>query len=286
MKKMKMLLEAVIVITVVAALIMPGSAVVTNESETATDKIIDTVKEYRKVLPIEGSSRGDDILIPSGEGENRIPSITMDDAGQTVVTWTNEEDISTWNLGIAYSDDPTDPMSWTSWIISTTAGEMMFHSDTAYVSGPGPDDFKGLYGATFYWDAEIVGGYEILDITEDPGDDQYWTYYSWDEVCEDQICRAVEDCGFYEEPYYGHSGPVSMAIYHKQEGFDIPGCPMYFNQDIGEGGSTTFFFDAQANLQTAPARDCDLATALPDWFHITWEYYKNRGCRQNRLEKD
>ena len=72
MKKMKMLLEAVIVITVVTALIMPGSAVVTNESETTTNKIIDTVKEYRKVLPIEGSSRGDDILIPSGEGENRI----------------------------------------------------------------------------------------------------------------------------------------------------------------------------------------------------------------------
>jgi len=78
MKKMKMLLEAVIVITVVTALIMPGSAVVTNESETTTNKIIDTVKEYRKVLPIEGSSRGDGLRCPRSRSRKRRSSRALD----------------------------------------------------------------------------------------------------------------------------------------------------------------------------------------------------------------
>ncbi|MCK4901972.1 MAG: hypothetical protein KAS76_01340, partial [Thermoplasmatales archaeon] len=273
MKKIKKFLEAAIVISVVLAFILPSSAVVTNEENTS-GKVQAHVENYRQVLPVEGTLRGENIQMPSGEGDDRLPSITKDDAGHTVVTWTNEEGVLTWNMGIAYSDDPTDPMSWTGWIITLTETTMVWYSDTAYVDGPNPEDFHGLYGVNMYFDTELVGGYEILDITQDPGDTAYWSYYYWgDQIATDQVCRAVEDEGYYNEPYYDHDGAISMTIYHWADmGYDIEGCPQYFNQDLTEGGSTTFFFDAQANLQTAPARDCDYAT-LPDWFHLTWEYH-------------
>ena len=274
MKKIRTILEAMVVITVVMALILPGSAVVTND-ENSTGKIQYSVKEYIKNLPIEGSQRGDNILMPSGEGDDRLPSITMDEAGHSVVTWTNEEDISTWNMGIAYSDNPTDPMSWTAYIITLDQTEMIWYSDTAYVSGPGPEDYKGLYGANLYFDTDQAGGYEITDITQDPGDTEYWSFFSWDQDIGDQVCRAIEDGGLYAEPYHhpDEDGPVSMFIHRLTDfGFDIPGCPGYMNTAIEEG-STTFFWDAQAKILDAPARDCDLATSLPDWFHLTWEYH-------------
>jgi hypothetical protein len=243
--------------------------VVTYEEKT-TDRLLNQISSYKKVLPIQGSSRAENILIPSQEGDDRFPSVTKDKDGHTVVTWTNEQDISTWNMGIAYSDDPEDPMSWIGWIVALTGTTMVWYSDTAYVEGPDPGDFDGLYGVNFYYDVDQVGGYEILDITTDPST---WTYYYWDSPAGDQVCRMVEDGGFYDEPYYGHSGAISMAIYHFTElGYDIVACPQYRNQDLIDGGSTTYFFDAQANLQTAPASDCDYAT-LPDTFHLTWQYY-------------
>ena len=242
---------------------------VTNEEQT-TDRILNQVASYKKVLPMEGGSRAENILMPSQEGDDRFPSITKDKDGHTIVTWTNEQDITTWNMGIAYSDDPEDPMSWIGWVIALSGTTMVWYSDTAYVEGPDPGDFDGLYGVNFYYDVDQVGGYEILDITTDPST---WTYYYWDSPAGDQVCRMVEDEGFYDEPYYGHSGAISMAIYHFTElGFDIVACPQYRNQDLIDGGSTTYFFDAQANLQTAPASDCDYAT-LPDTFHLTWQYY-------------
>ncbi|KYK20178.1 hypothetical protein AYK24_04065 [Thermoplasmatales archaeon SG8-52-4] len=269
MRKIKLFLEAAVVITVVLALILPSSAVVTNNVNNYGLKQ-DSVANAVKVFPINVESRGTDVLMPSSPGNDRLPSITKDDAGHSVVTWTNEEDVSTWNMGIAYSDDPTDPMSWAGWIVTLLETTMVWYSDTAYVDGPEPDDFHGLYGANLYYDTDMVGGYEILDITTDPST---WTYYYWDSPAIDQVCRVVEDGGYYDEPYYGHEGALSMAIYHFTElGYDIVGCPQYRNQDMSEGGSTTYFFDAQANLQTAPARDCDYAT-LPDWFHLTWEYH-------------
>lgn len=269
MRKLKIFLEAAIVIAVVLALVLPSSAVITNGENTSRMKKA-TLSSYTKTLPVEPIQRGTDVLMPSGLGDDRIPSITMDDSGHTVVTWTNEEDFATWNMGIAYSDDPTDPMSWQGWIITLTETTMVWYSDTAYIDGPDPDGYNGLYGVNMYYDTDQIGGYEILDITADPAT---WEYYYWDSPADDQICRMVEDGGYYDEPYNAFEGPISMAIYHFTElGFDIDACPQYRNQDMIEGGSTTYFFDAQANLQTAPARDCDYAT-LPDTFHLTWEYY-------------
>jgi hypothetical protein len=275
---MKILLKAAIVIAIAMVLVVPSSIAVTNDN-LPTGATRATVKSYIKAN-YEGGARGANVPISFAEGDDRLPSVTMDDQGHTVVAYTNEEDLLTWNMGIGYALDPEDPAAWNGYIIKLSETEMVWYSDVAYVAGPGPEDYKALYGGNFYWDTDQVGGFEIFDITQDPGDPLYWSYFYWSYSTPDPVCRAVEDCPLYEEPYHhpGSPGPVSMAIYHWMEsGFDIPNCPIYTNQDP-VGDSTTFFFDAQANLESAPAYDCDLATNLPNWFHLTWQYYKNRGC--------
>lgn len=269
MKKMRSLFKLAIIIFVFIALVLPSSAVVSN-SEKSSGKIKNFVSSCTKVMPKEGLQRGTDVLMPSDTGNDRLPSVTKDEAGHVVVTWTNEEDVSTWSMGIAYSDDPTDPMSWQGWIIELTETNMVWYSDTAYIDGPNPEDYHGLYGVNMYYDSDLTGGYQIPDITQNPDS---WEFFIWEGIiAQNQVCRAVEDGGYYNDPYYGHKGPISMAIYHVNEmSYNIIGCPLYFNQDLA-GDSTSYFYDAQAVLQTAPARDCDYAT-LPNWFHLTWEYH-------------
>lgn len=269
MRKMKYLIELTIIISIVLALVLPSSAVVTNKENTS-GVIKNKISSYTKVLSSDGGQRGTDVLMPSNPGNDRLPSITKDDAGHTVITWTNEEEVSTWNMGIAYSDDPTDPMSWQGWIIVLMETNMVWYSDTAYIDGPNPEDYHGLYGVNMYLDNGLTGGYQISDITEDPS---LWEFFIWNEIlAQNQVCRMVEDGGYYNDPYYGHDGPISMAIFHVIDmGYNIIACPQYFNQNLA-GDSTSYFFDAQAVLKTAPARDCDYAT-LPNWFHLTWEYH-------------
>ena len=269
MKKIKYLINLTIIIFVVIALVLPSSAVFSS-SEKSSGKIKNIISSCTKVLPREGLQRGTDVLMPSGIGNDRLPSITKDEEGHVVVTWTNEEDVLKWNMGIAFSDDPTDEMSWQGWTIELSETNMVWYSDTAFIDGPNPEDYHGLYGVNMYFDNSQTGGYLISDITEDPSS---WEFFVWDVIlAQDQICRMVEDGGYYNDPYHGHKGPISMAIFHVIDmGYNIIGCPQYFNQNI-PGDSTSYFFDAQAVLETAPARDCDYAI-LPNWFHLTWEYH-------------
>jgi len=269
MKKIKYLINLTIIIFVVIALVFPSSAVFSS-SEKSSGKIKNIISSCTKVLPREGLQRGTDVLMPSGIGNDRLPSITKDEEGHVVVTWTNEEDVLKWNMGIAFSDDPTDEMSWQGWTIELSETNMVWYSDTAFIDGPNPEDYHGLYGVNMYFDNSQTGGYLISDITEDPSS---WEFFVWDVIlAQDQICRMVEDGGYYNDPYHGHKGPISMAIFHVIDmGYNIIGCPQYFNQNI-PGDSTSYFFDAQAVLETAPARDCDYAI-LPNWFHLTWEYH-------------
>jgi hypothetical protein len=276
-RKIKMFLEAAVIIVVVLALVLPSSTAVTNDV-TPSEIIQNKVASYRKAIPDDrGGARGDDVMIPTfSEGFDRLPSITMDNSGHTVVTFTHEEDVLSWPLTIAYSADPTDPMSWTTWEIALEGVEMIWYSDTAYIDGPEPDDFHGLFGASFYYDLDLISGYTILDITQDPGDTTYWEYFSWSYDVPDQVCRSIEDGGYYlsDTPYGTHYGPINMFIYHwvyQNPPFDIPGCPGYVNHYLEED-SATFCWDAQTVFTSAPASDCDYA-ALPDRFHCTWEYH-------------
>jgi hypothetical protein len=260
--------KAAIAIAVALAFILPSSAVIANNPTQQNNPVLNKIKDYKVIKPTVGT-KDDNILISNSPGDDIIPSITKDASGNTVVTWTNEQDILTWNMGIAYSATPTDPLSWTGYTITLTGTTMVYSSDTAYVNGPNPSSYKGLYGVDIYYDTQQIGFYQIADITTDPST---WLFYYWNTVAEDPTYCTVEDQGYYTEPYYNNFGPVNFDIYHWNDlGYDVPDCPMYLLYDPANSSSVTFF-DAQSHLRTAPAKDPAMAM-LPNWFHAAWQYH-------------
>lgn len=260
--------EAAVAIIVALAFILPSTSVIANNT-TQSGLVLNEVKSYKVIKPSITNPKADNILVSNSIGDDVIPGITKDASGNTVVTWTNEEDMLTWNMGIAYSATPTNPASWNGYIITLTGTTMIYASDTAYVTGPETTDYKGLFGVDMYYDTEQVGFYQIPDITTDPST---WLFYYWTDPALDPTYATIEDCGYSTEPYNNNRGPANMYIYHWDDlGYDIPDCPLYYITNI-EAGGATMFFDAQSHLWTAPAKEPAMAM-LPDWFHVAWEYY-------------
>jgi len=267
LNKTKMFLKAGVVIAIALAFVIPTSAVIANDTTQENNPVRNEIKDFKVIKPTVG--RGDNILVSNSLGDDIIPGITKDAAGHTVVTWTNEQDSLTWNMGIAYSATPTDPVSWTGYLITLQGTTMIYSSDTAYVTGPEPTDYKGLFGVDMYYDTELAGFYQIADITTDPST---WLFYSWTDPALNPTYATIEDCGYSTEPYNNNRGPANMYIYHWNDlGYDIDNCPLYYITNI-EAGGATMFFDAQSHLWTAPAKDPAMAM-LPDWFHVAWEYH-------------
>ena len=262
----KDILKAAVAIAVALAFLMPLSAA--NANDTGQSPVMrNQIKEYRVITPSE-STRADNILVSNTVGDDIIPGITKDAAGNTVITWTNEQDLITWNMGIAYSSTPTVPTSWVGYIIALTGTTMLYSSDTAYVNGP-TGGYQGLYGVQQYYDTMYNGFYQITDITTDPST---WTYSYWTTAIDDPTYATVEDQGYYTEPYYNSYGPVNMYIYHEvYSTYDIPHCPTYLIFDVANDSSLSFF-DGQSHLWTAPAYDPAMAM-LPSWFHLAWQYH-------------
>ena len=271
--------EAAVAVIVALAFILPSTSVIANDTQQ-NGAILNEVKSYKIIKPSD-SIKADNILVSNSPGDDVIPGITKDAAGHTVVTWTNEEDSLTWNMGIAYSSTPTDPMSWIGYIITLTGTTMVYSSDTAYVTGPEATDYKGLFGVDMYYDIMQVGFYQIPDITTDPST---WSFYYWSDVADDPTYATIEDCGYSTEPYNGNRGPANMYIYHWNDlGYDIQDCPMYYITNI-EAGGATMFFDAQSHLWTAPAKEPAMAM-LPDWFHLAWEYHNASAAKDQIVWK-
>ncbi|HVQ01468.1 MAG TPA: hypothetical protein VMT57_08140, partial [Candidatus Thermoplasmatota archaeon] len=284
-KKAKYMLQAVLVIAVALAFVTPGSAVVTNTAQKQQPAVHTmTPTAYQIPKNVNSAGRGDDILL-SGVGDDEYPSITVDQAGHVVVSWTNMVDTSTSNMGVAYSNTPTDPNSWISWIITLTGTAQILHADTAYIKGPEPTDFNGLYGVFCAPDVSQVGGYTITDVTTDPST---WNYFTWNQVADQPEYSCVADGGFYYEPYTvgttaPYYGPVNMFIYHyvqSSPAYDISQCPIYMNYNIRDSSlGSVFFFDAQSHLWTAPAVHPDMVD-LPSAFQLTWQYNNQTGANQ------
>lgn len=171
--------------------------------------------------------------------------------------------------GNRVSPTPTNPMSWTGYVITLQGTTKVYSSDTAYVNGPGPNGYQGLYGVDIYSDTQKVGYYQIADITTDPNT---WLFYYRNNTAENSTYATVEDQGYYSEPYMNNTGPVNMYIYHwNSSGHNIPDCPIYLLFDPFKNSSTTFF-DGQSHLWTAPAKDPAMAMK-PNWFHLIWQYH-------------
>ena len=280
MKNIKFLLKAAIVIAVVLALVLPGSAVITNKvgntkqsisikqySKLPEGSVPVEVQSYRQIQPVNNILAGENILV-SDVDDDILPSICVDPDGHTVVTYTNQPSFSEGYMGISWSDTPTDPMSWQGWIITITGDDMFF--DTALIQGPEPDDYKDLMGVYMQMGEEFSGYYLIPDITSDVAE---WEFYSWQGGAPEPEYACISDMGFYQDLYYPDIwGPFNFFIYHEiYLTYDIPSCPICFHTDVRGGSGGVGFFDAQSEELTAPANDPDIVD-LGDRFHTAIQY--------------
>ena len=286
-KKMKRFLEASIILSITIAFILPASAITTEitEKNNYFDKILSSdrvqkiairdIKRCGTTNNIGTLSNGEDIQITGWyPGDDILPSITKDMDGNIVITWTNEEDITTSNIGITYSDNPTDPNTWfdNGVVMALQGPQHLIYADTAYIAGPEPDDYKGLYGVFLAADTEEAGFYLIPDVT----DDNTWEFYTWQGGAPEPEYACVSDNSWYHVSIpsiqYDGYGPYNMYIYHEiYPPYDIPSCPVCFHNDVAGGTGGVGFFDAQSNEQTAPASDPDMAN-FEDRFHTVVQY--------------
>ena len=136
-----MFLEAAIVISIALALLMPGSAVIANETSDSVDTFLEgttrvEIKEA-KTCPdgVRPLSTDGEVIQISGwwEGDDLLPSITMDSQDNVFITWENDESSSISSGGFSWNDDPLNQDAW--WtngvIISLVGLEEIIYPDVA-----------------------------------------------------------------------------------------------------------------------------------------------------------
>ena len=205
-------------------------------------------------------------------GDDRLPSITLDDNGRTIVTWTNEQNSTNSQMAIAYSDTPNNPLSWMVREVKANGVERGSSFDTAWIEGPGANDFHGLLGTFIDLSSDRLESYHTHDVLSDPSSWSFrslpgpGSYSEFKYVC-------IGDNSWYEDIYYtGLTGPFFMFI---SLAHGIPNCPCLYHIGFGPTGEMVvalIFYDGQSRLWTAPASHPDIAN-LNDRFHLTWQYH-------------
>jgi hypothetical protein len=258
-KNAKIFIEAAIVIAVTLALIMPASAVITNNvKNTYGFERIDNQDNLKKQTTTN-TFAGDDTWATPFQGDDYIPAITKDLDDNVVITWTNEQSFSESYFGLSHSNDPTDDQTWydNGLVLTITGNDFGF--DTALIEGPEADDYKGLVGVFYSLLDDVAGYYEIEDITGDYGN---WPIYSWSDFGQDSYYACISDGGFVQGGYYPDMfGPMAFHICLNDLCGTITECPVFIHIDIRNDGGGVMFYDCQEDEQTAPAAD-------PDYFMV------------------
>lgn len=272
--KTKVFLEAVIVITVVLALVLPSSAVVTNKDINEEKDFFWEGKEKIEIddaltwsqtnEPLPASLNGNIAISGWAEGDSRRPSITRDSLGNVFVTYQFDEDILSSAAGFAYNPNPLDQDAW--WengvVLSLTDIELLYYPDTALCEHPTYE----LMNVFVALDTEEAGGMYIPDVTNY----ETWEIYTWTSGAPDPELAAISDGGWYDDFHYPGEiiGPHNFYIYHEiYDIYDIPSCPIFFHNGI-DAGSGIGYFDAQSFEETAPAGDPDIVN-LEDRMHTS-----------------
>jgi hypothetical protein len=285
-QKTKTVLKATIVLAVALAFIMPGATAVTNSTKQVNPVGVPQNAIRRDFTAItaqsllHAASAGDDIdLTGWNPGDDRLPRIHETSEGYPFVTWTNEADVLTSNLGYAYATDPTSQDDWQTHavIIQLTGATQLRYGDTARYAH---DDLQ-MFGVFMVFDSglEATGAVNIPDIS----DFNTWSFYTWNGGAPEPVGTCVDDNSYYHvvvpSETYDVWGPYNLNIYHEiYTTYDIPGCPIAFHTDIiGQAGIG--FFDAQSHQKTAPASDPDMA-CLNNSFHTVIQYNNPSGPAQ------
>ena len=273
MTKIKYILEAVIVITIALAFVLPGVAVVTNTEtnymnekmwEGKTRREISEVKTWsptNKALPV--NKEGNVAITGWAEGDARRPSITKDSLGNVFITYQFDVDLLSSPAGFAWNPNPTDQEAWwTNGVTLTLEGvEMLYYPDTATCEHPS----YPLMNVFMAIDTEEAGGMYIPDAT----DYENWEIFTWTNGAPEPELAEIADGGWYSDNNYDDVfGPFNFYIYREiYDVYDLKSCPTFFHTGI-DAASGVGYFDAQSKEKTIPSSDPDQVN-LPDRIHTS-----------------
>ncbi len=277
MKKIKIFLEAVVVISVVLALILPTSAVITNDNENEIPELKEIEKNLKKGESIKRQTGlQENVLIsPEGEGDFIHPQITKDNNGNIVVAMTQQLSILDKRLAWSYT---TDGETWVP-ILSTEAA-LDVYNDVAMIDF---EYYTGLLGVF----NDIEDGFESFYTIGDITDLATWEFMYWTGGAEDLEYTIISDNGYLEGQYHEMDGPVYMTIQHLiYDVYDIPKCPNQMIIGFDETGTITggeSTFDGQNGpggtnpFATAPAVDPDASNEYMK-SHYAWQFNDPEGA--------
>jgi hypothetical protein len=266
LKKTKLILEAVVVIAVVMALILPGSAVFTN-NEILNQKNVPfkthqtTLSAINKIQPNpEPVTRQGDVLVSwdNPDEDDELPKITANADGVIVITYEMSIDVLTRVNPISYSDD--DGETWNIQFLIDSAeydGSGTTESpDIKYA--PARDDFiftvidplEAEYHVIMSWcPADIAGTTEIPIFL-----------YSWIEG-DDYIACANSYVGEWL---------LTMDVHTGHDIIQVPGLSYYWYswedewayhpEEVDPEWCAGGYYDGQSVLETSQASKPEMAT--------------------------
>jgi len=217
----KIIIKIFLVIVISLNLIIPGSAFFTNEGADSNNMeyVMKGKIEQKPTTSILKNMIGDDIIITPYFGDDHLPSITEDTVGHIIVTWTNEQNLTESNWGIAYSETPSNQESWligeNNFLLSIEGIRNGRYWDTAFIQG-GDGDYVGLAGSFISKSEGLHGFYIIKDITSNPinnmGKD--WLFWSIDNYPDVYNCEIADGPSFnnINHPTY-QPGPFVFYIF-------------------------------------------------------------------------
>jgi len=219
---------------------------------------------------------GNVLVSIDSEDDDQWPAITQD-PDNIVVTWTHKASILESNIGLGYSQDSGG--SFTAVLVALEEIAMAEFSDIAYVDGSNYGGaFDGLWGVFGGPMDNVYGFYRMTDIT----DDTTYEFSSWTGEAPDISYVAIADHTWYNELNYDYTGPTNMYISYSDL-CSLDGCPQHIITGVDDTGAITggvFYHDCQQDLDTAPAKDCDMECVhdaspeqtLEDFVVLTWQY--------------
>jgi len=279
----KMLIKIFLVIVISLNLIIPCSAFFTKNITDSSYKeyIINGKIEQKPTNLILKNKIGDDIIVTPYFEDDHLPSITEDSEGHIIVTWTNEQNLTESNWGIAYSETPSNQESWligeNNFLLSIEGIRNGIYWDTAFIQG-GDGDYVGLAGSFISKSEGLHGFYIIKDITSNPinniGKD--WLFWTVDNYPDVYNCEIADGPSFINinNPTY-QPGPFVFYIFSHFNNTNILNQTPVFThmmlEDLERGSiGIAWYFDAQKYEKTLPADNPDYC-ALSSKYHTVIE---------------
>jgi hypothetical protein len=278
MKKIKKYLGAIIVATAVMALILPGSAVFTNNVtmgknlQDTTDNL--SLSAIQKMGPeTRALGNGFDVLVSwdNPDEDDMKPKITSNPDGEIVLTYESVKDVLTTEIPLVYSDDQGETFN-IQFLLNGAEydGSGILESpDIKYC--PARDEY--IFDATDPFEAEYhiwmtwIGS-PMADTTEIP----IWRF-EWGESSDytETAVTFIEEWALFMNicTYIGYADQAPFLAYYY---FDPETEEILHPNEVNPEWCAGIYYDGQSVLQTAPASEPEICTGQ-DRMYMVMESY-------------